>query len=74
MTRKRVGVGRGTDSLLNKTTQKRTSKTGGKEIRASYLLPASIVKRAKLYAVEKERPVKDVVREALDRFLPKTRQ
>jgi len=73
MTRRKLGVARGTAGLLSRTTEKRTPKTKEREIRASYLLPASIVKRAKLFAVENERPVKKVVQEALERFLPKKR-
>ena len=65
---RRLGVGKGTDSLLS-TNKRRRENQKKAEIRASYLLPASLVKDVKRLAIDRGVPAKRIAKEALEKFL-----
>lgn len=78
-----LGVGRGTDNLIKPTGKARGRKkkasnrpqaTTAETIRASYLLPASTVKGIKRLALDTGQPVKEVVRQALEKVLKEYRR
>ena len=71
--KRKIGVGEGVDSLIKDTRKKRkmSQRRGGVEMKTSYTLPKRLTKGVRQLALEREVPAKEIVREALEKFLPR---
>ena len=73
--KRKIGVGAGVDGLLKNTRKKRKTPQRGNgldiETKTSYSLPKRLTKGVRQLALEREVPAKKIVREALEKFLPK---
>lgn len=71
--KQRIGIRKGMDSIIQDSRKKKKmpQKREEVELRISYGLPKGLVKRIRQVALNREMPAKEVVRQTLEKHLPK---